>query len=119
MVFAYLEACRLALASSVAFLFLSGSTYLALAAEAVKKTGLAAFPVTLFHVFGPHSGPSLACSPAPEHRAPRNQSWLLLMTLPPSNLFLMCIQGSARLVVKLLAANEVCKYVIDTVYTSQ
>ena len=60
-------------------------------------------PLILFHVLGPHIGPSLIRRPAPAHLDFHDPLWLQLITFPPSNLVLMCIHNSARLVVKLSA----------------
>ena len=53
------------------------------------------------HVVGPHPAPSLQRRPAPAHRPCHDPAWLLFICLPPSNLLRMCIQLSARFVVKL------------------
>ena len=85
------------------FLYLS-STF----SDKLKYVLVSVSPLILFHVLGPHIGPSLAHRPAPAHLDFHDPLWLRLITLPPSNLVLMCINNSARLVVKLSAGVCVC-----------
>ena len=87
------------------FHFLSASTCLALVAEAKTKTGFTVFPVSLSHV-APTQAPYWYAGQHLNVVLPKIHSgsawltcWLLLNTV------WMCIQVSAKLVVKLSAAN--------------
>ena len=90
---------RCSFASSVAFLFRSFSALLAERCAASMKTGFGEDSVILAQTVGPHSFPMFYCKPAPMQRCSEEPLWERLMTFPPSNLDLICIQHSARYVV--------------------
>ena len=58
-------------------------------------------PTASCHASGPQDGPMLHRRPAPAQRPYHEPLWIRLICFPPSNLERMCIQLSARLVVKL------------------
>ena len=102
----YFARFLLSLDSSVAFRFLSFSQHCtAFCPEATKTSGGA--PIAFSHASGPQDGPKLQRSPAPAQRPCQEPLWTLLICFPPSNFNLICIQLSARLVVKLPV---VCAY---------
>ena len=107
LVLAYFDALQRVFASSVSLRFLSFSTC-RVHSVANLRVLVSVSPLILFHVIGPHIGPSLIRRPAPAHLDFHDPLWLQLITFPPSNLVLMCIHNSARLVVKLSAGVCAC-----------
>jgi len=91
--------CNFAAGLTLRFRSLSVSL-IALAADSLKMSD-GSVSTTFAHNVGPHPAPSLQCRPAPAHQPSHEPAWLLLICFPPSNLLLMCIQLSARFVVKL------------------
>ena len=92
---------RCSFAAAVALRLRSVSVRLMTSAAASLKTLDGSVWTAFCHVVGPHPAPSLQRSPAPAHRPCHDPAWLLLICFPPSNLLRMCIQLSARFVVKL------------------
>ena len=88
-------------AVAVALRLRSLSVCLMASVAASLKTSDGSLWTAFCHIVGPHPALSLLRSPAPAHRPCHDPAWLLLICFPPSNLLCMCIQLSARLVVKL------------------
>ena len=106
------------LAASVAFRFLSFShRCTAFSPVALKTSG--GVPIACCHASGPHDGPKLHRSPAPAQRACQEPLWILLICFPPSNFDLICIQLSARLVVKLPVMYAYLTIVLTTILAYQ
>ena len=92
---------RCSFAAAVALRLRSLLVRLIALAAAILNTLDGSVWTALSHAVGPHPAPSLQRRPAPAHRPCHDPAWLLFICLPPSNLLRMCIQLSARFVVKL------------------